>query len=670
MSAPARRAGLPFFSSPRPPESFSRRLRARYNKASHVVSTANECVFAINHLSFSSPSARTFSSLSTQDAMLDHIWRASSSFVSRLSRDAYASEVSGDDSFSFTDNTNPYILHKPPVPLVADLVSLPAEPATAQLLDLLPTHLSRLYASPSPDLLRCGPARRPGRALAAPGEWERLVQRGTRAGLFEFTQEPRVVNGVFGVAKPDGSIRFIIAAQPANDLFVPPPRFELPSPELLGGLVLPHTEKRPLLTASCDISDYYHRIGTPRWMWPYFALPPVTAAVVLEVMPALAGRFSPTDLVWPMCKTLPMGFAHSPYIGQHIHEHLVHAVLGMPREDRLARECDLRLDRPRFLMYIDDWKLFGFDAAHMSAVQDRYVAAAAACGLPVKPSKLIRAESVGEALGMQVDGVRRQVSLAPDKMYRLVRATHALVESDRPVTAIQMQSVVGHWVWAMLLCRPALSVFSSVYRFIEAVGDGSRLLWGTVRAELRLAAGLAPLLWRPLEALVADVVVATDASSFGQGVAAIQVAESVARAVVSDRVVPARVPDDVSVVAPVPVVPRRLRELLPPRRRWMSVVSSPWRHRGAHINELELRALLTGVRWAVSRPRLRGRRLVCIADSMVAIGCVRKGRSSSYPLLRVLRSLAGWLLGSGGSLSLYYVETDSNPADDLSRGRL
>ena len=79
----------------------------------------------------------------------------------------------------------------------------------------------------------------------------------------------------------------------------------------------------------------------------------------------------------------------------------------------------------------------------------------------------------------------------------------------------------------MLVVRPALSVFSAVYRFIECSGRVPFHVWPSVRHELRMAMCIAPLLHVSVAAQWFPQVVACDASLDGQGVCAARLPEAV-----------------------------------------------------------------------------------------------------------------------------------------------
>jgi hypothetical protein len=60
----------------------------------------------------------------------------------------------------------------------------------------------------------------------------------------------------------------------------------------------------------------------------------------------------------------------------------------------------------------------------------------------------------------------------------------------------------------MLVRRPAMAVFSAVYRFIECAHDSRYSLWPSVRRELWTVSRLAPLLFASIKCNWAPVVIA------------------------------------------------------------------------------------------------------------------------------------------------------------------
>eukprot|EP00438_Fugacium_kawagutii_P015982 Skav227119 [mRNA] locus=scaffold199:491231:496900:+ [translate_table: standard] len=80
----------------------------------------------------------------------------------------------------------------------------------------------------------------------------------------------------------------------------------------------------------------------------------------------------------------------------------------------------------------------------------------------------------------------------------------------------------------------------------------------------------------------------------------------------------------------------RLRGSIPARLwRWRVVSGWKWQMTGEHINSLELRAVLTTVRWRVEQLRQMDVRCVHLVDSLVALHTLSRGRSSSHKLQRI-----------------------------------
>ena len=100
--------------------------------------------------------------------------------------------------------------------------------------------------------------------------------------------------------------------------------------------------------------------------------------------------------------------------------------------------------------------------------------------------------------------------------------------------------------------------------------------------------------------------------------------------------------------------------------QWAIVHGYSWRHE-AHINALELQAVLNSVKWRVRRASNCCHRALVLIDSQVVCAIIAKGRTSSSKLQRSLRSLNAICLASGLFLTVAYVDTGNNPADIPSR---
>lgn len=685
---------LPSLGSPPPlPVSRSRRVRQRHNRAAarhHVASRATD---AVNYLSSSFAFTSTFDSdilfcasssplsssspLPTQarNQPINNITTQQQRRVQNLlleSADRFVrrrgsvNAASGDD-WAWSDtlpvsaniNLSGAARAAGIVPLVADRVALPSSSQCVPLLNLLPPDLRDLYSSPDRLLLPAadeGPARAPGlraKCFGSASEYSKLVRRLHSLGMVEYsTVVPKAVNGLFGVPKDGDSIRLIIDARPANLLFKPTPKLELPTPDLLSELCVDPT--RPLYVAKVDMSNMFHHLELPSSLRPYFGLPPLFAG---DLDPATAQRYGLNTRVYPCCTRLPMGWSHSPYLAQQVHEHLLNTRTSLRASDRITSSTDRFVDRTRHAVYLDDLNLLGHDRRHVSQLQEEYLGAVMHSGLLVKWSKVVYPSADGvEVIGMEVDGHDHTIGLSAPKLAALVTETKTMLRRGY-ATGLELARLVGKWTWAMLARRPALAAFNAVYRFSQVAGARLFTLWPTVRRELQVAECLAPLLWCSLRHDWFPDVLATDASTSGLGVVAIAAdVDDVADAAAEPVTLP--LPDQEPRVHP------SLRPILESRSR--VIVSAHWRDQ-EHINVLELRAVHTALRWAASRPAGLDCRLMLLVDSAVCVYALNKGRSSSRPMLRRLRSIAALVLASGLRVITRWIPSNSNPADEPSR---
>jgi hypothetical protein len=632
---------LPFLPEPTPPLSSSRRVQQRHRHSSLRTSIYNRCVHSLNMLASSFAPLHSLDNLfssrnsisSPSNRLSEYVLSASSRYASRL-----VDSTACSDALSPTTSIMPYAtssVSPSVVPIVAHKVSLPEAAGTVDLLSMLPPSVATQYASADHIVL---PQFRPQvKRLRAPSvfavsrhDYITLLRRMLDANMLWATTSPKAVNGLFGVPKPDGSIRVIVAAVPANRHFVEPPNPDLPTPSSLADLV--PVSSSPFFISKSDQDNFYHRFRTPRWLWDYMALPPVSAEDL-----GIESHFGFGTQVFPCCTTLPMGWNHAVYLAQTAHIHFITTKVGWSLSDRISTS-DNTLDRTRWDCYLDDVYQVGPDLLEQERRHADYRTLSAAHGLQTKESK-DRAPSSDpvEVIGCEVDGRRHTVGVSPTRLASLCRETTAVLRAGL-CSGELMSHLLGKWAWAMLVRRPALSIFGSVYRFARLAGSRCFSLWTAVVHELQCAVGVAPLLFVRLSSKVLPRCVAVDASSVGLGV------------------VTARLP-------PGDVCPHVLS---PADFSWSTIVSTPWRE-SEHINSLELRAISTAVRWALKSPDSIASRLIVFSDSQVAVFSSNKGRSSSHLLLRRLRPLAACLLSSGLRLLLRWIPSEDNPADGPSR---
>lgn len=98
---------------------------------------------------------------------------------------------------------------------------------------------------------------------------------------------------------------------------------------------------------------------------------------------------------------------------------------------------------------------------------------------------------------------------------------------------------------------------------------------------------------------------------------------------------------------------------------WTTAFSHTWTLT-EHINSLEAAAVVLALEWAVYFPVV-GQRTLMVSDSLVIIGALNKGRSSSLRLSMYCRRFASLCIARDIQTHLCYVPSGCNPADAPSR---
>ena len=578
------------------------------------------------------------------------------------------------------------------LPIVAARVALPDNLQHVSILSQLPEQVVSCYSTPSalllpPDVVaeRVAAARlRRPRVLATRTEYIKLVHRMLRLGMLQLTSTPHCVNSLFGVPKGD-DIRLILDARLANCYFVDAPPVRLPSPSHLAQL----QATSAFVVAKMDLSNFYHQLVLPQWIRSYFALPALTPREQAALASATdlpssvrAALRSTVDRLFPCCVTLPMGFSHSVFLAQCVHEHVLYSYSCLSPRDNILNLLSPRIDRPLHALYVDDCVLVGPSADAVRQQYSSVLGAYARALLPVKQSKCTEATAAPvTVLGVDVCGADRTITLSIDRHSRIVRSTAALLTQPL-VSACDLARVLGAWTWQLLLRRPALAVLKHCYRFVERFMDHPpRPLWPSVARELSVLTALSPLLTVDLQAPWASHLIATDASSQAAGVVSTALRSEMLDAMwplsaihlpsllQQTQTVPASHSTDLSqpslLSSPHPPAVTAVQRSLQ-SGRWSTLVSRAW-DREAHINCLELEAMQLGVRWHASRPLSLGARLPLLLDSSVAYYITRKGRTTASSLLSTFRRTAAVTLAMSATLVPMWVPSHLNPADAPSR---
>ena len=99
---------------------------------------------------------------------------------------------------------------------------------------------------------------------------------------------------------------------------------------------------------------------------------------------------------------------------------------------------------------------------------------------------------------------------------------------------------------------------------------------------------------------------------------------------------------------------------------WSIVHGYSWQQK-AHINGLELQAVLNGLRWRLRKACRSGHRILHLVDSQVIAAILAKGRTSSFKLQVGVSKYSALVVASGTVVAVGYIDTRDNPSDIPSR---
>lgn len=460
--------------------------------------------------------------------------------------------------------------------------------------------------------------------------YQKLIERLSENKMVRLSRfKPKVVNGIFGVSKLEGSQRLIIDARNANQVFVEPPEVELPNPGMLAELHL--DEGGRLFIAKSDLDNFYHRLKLPDWMTTYFGLPSI---------------WVDQQEYWPEVCSLPMGWSHSVYVGQQVHMAVIR-MSGIPLEKSiLAEPIYYDIGDFRFGAYIDDYFSLGESEELASQHLGQVLKVTERENLPAKPSKVTLPSPPAElvtVLGIDIyaDG---QLRPNPEKMRNLIADTLAFCKF-RKWNKRHLESILGKWAWFLLLRRPLFSVLDKVYK----AKDDNRDLFrpqASARKELKMLVAMAPLLRTDMTRQMADFVICTDACNYGGAVVYTRLDKGE-----SFQLLHSSFDDKTNWVK---------------RQNWHVAIKHRWIKR-QHIHVLEGEAIVLAVRWMVRKATNHRRRVILFTDSQTVLGALKKGRSSKPALNGVCRRVAAYLMASDIKLELFYIASANNPADGPSR---
>ena len=534
--------------------------------------------------------------------------------------------------------------------------------------------------------------------LRNPSTYQSFVRRLSDAGLVQYSAKPGTEQiEMFCVSKKDGRQRLVVDCRKANCWFAAPDKVRLTTAEALSRIQLP--SGGPLYVSTADLKDAFYHFELPAELRRFFTMRPVHAGSVgVKAIDGVA--VSPSCKIFPQLRVLPMGWSHALWWCQMIHQRIV-SEIGATAENSIEDKAIVPEDDCMHLEYVDNWVVLGTNKDKVEKLAQRGVDVLRQKGLVVH--EVEQASSHIKVLGWEFEGSTFRPR--PLRVWRVRKAFEHLL-SRGVCSGRQLEKIVGHANFLSLGRREALSIFGETYTFIQRHYHHSSRIWRSVRKELSIFIGIAPLIWRDLSAPWDNTVTSVDASDWGMGATTTvfdpdEVAElgkfserwrfdykhlskprehSFGLAAVSD-------PQDSGGAAwaateamvgsglePLKIVPPKTSEqIFKPVA--FSVVNRSWKVCGRYkwkrsepIPVLEARASLFAIRHAVRSVDCFGKRLLVLSDSISAVCALDKGRGRSFKMRRVSQQVAAISLGANLQVCYRWIPSEWNPADGPSRG--
>ena len=515
------------------------------------------------------------------------------------------------------------------------------------------------------------------------GTFATFVKRLVNLGLVDLSLERGVEEvELFCVKKKQNKLRLIVDCRRSNAWFREPENVKLTSGDSLGRLELGENDE--LFVCSADLQNAFYTMSMPVPLRRYFCLRPVRAGQ-LGVSEVNGVKLSKDALVTPRMAVLPMGWAWALWWCQRLHERIAERS-GLSREERLQDFTPPPKGKFWHVQYVDNLHVMGTDPVEVQSRFRGAVAELKKAGLTVHEEEEFEEET--KILGWEYDkaGVFRPTRT---RIWRVRKALRYLVGVGR-ATGQQLERLLGRMTFIALGRRETLSIFGEVYTFIRRHYKQETPLWKSVRRELVVWDGLAPLIFQNLRSPWGDQLCSVDASEWGLGVCTSEIGESVASSLSrynerwrfrSGAASRARtfISEENSFGAetfaldeePMEIVPAETFSSVP-----FEVVNRSWkvvgRHRWQHVETMpvyEARSTLHAVRHLMRNSENFGKRHVVLSDSMTAILAYSKGRAHAHRLRRVVQQTSAYVLATGSNVYVRWIPSEWNPADNPSRGR-
>ena len=513
-------------------------------------------------------------------------------------------------------------------------------------------------------------------------------------GMFTFTSKPQEIVPPFFVRKKSGKLRLILDCRAVNRRFKRPPPLALGAGTSWAQVSVP--QGCNLHLAQSDIKDYFYSLQLPPELQPLFCLPALPLSLVQDWgFPELQRLEGDSEgLIFPMLRVVPMGWSWAMWIAQRVHQHLCLEASGLD-VDRIVVEGKpapgLQDGEVILIPYADNLNVAGIDQKRVQEVKDKIVAHLRQVGFRVHEE--LEACSIGQSLGFLIDGARGIVSPVPERLQK-VRLALLWMSRQPRVTGKQVERLLGHCIHLMLLRRELLSIFRNLYDFVQSSYTTRQRLFASAAREAKWASHLLGLCTVDLRRDWSSIVTASDASLSGIAVCRSEwdMGDVVRtggqkepwrykyKTVVAPRdAALTERPDpftDPCTVKPLNVPREDPFDLNEDFQEIPSDLLEPslWHEAFAvhmqypeHITLLEGRGIVAAMRHKLRSCSEFGKKHLHLNDNMGAVLMCSKGRSGSFPMLKICRRLCALLLCSDAALVTRWIPSEVNIADGPSR---
>ena len=343
--------------------------------------------------------------------------------------------------------------------------------------------------------------------LKKPSEYAYFLSTLAERGVVNFGRYKAASVGIFFVPRKDGQLRLIFDTRQANQRFRAPYHTPLPTAGAFCSTEL--DAEASLHVRECDVQCAFYRLECPDGMQEYFTLPATTGRQLRAQGVEPGMHLRDDDLVTPRLAVLAMGFSWSLFFCPKAIEQVVQRC-GFSEEQFVVDRApppDLSGGKVGVAVYVDGVASLGSDLDAVDDANQRIRQGLAEANLECSAEV---DEPTGEQtfVGLDFDRDRGQISVKAKRIWNLRLAlVHALGLGK--LTSQQLRQLLGHLTWAGLARRGFLSLFSSVYKFIEAGHVTPRPIWDSVAKELWWATTLLPLLHADLRREWSPTVYAT-----------------------------------------------------------------------------------------------------------------------------------------------------------------